>query len=117
MLPAAGWLRRLAIGGCEHAPAALNLVLKEHGVCFEPRLRRREQRSPAEGTSSEHHPGLAAESEQPGPDYRVYRDVFALLVVARGDRVAALTIDEINRRGSASRRRSSHDTSGLHRRA
>jgi hypothetical protein len=43
--------------------------------------------------------------------------VFALLVVARGDRVAALTIDEINRRGSASRRRSSHDTSGLHRRA
>jgi hypothetical protein len=57
-LPAAGWLRRLAIGGCEHAPAPLTLVLKEHGISFEPRLQRRGRRSPAEGTSSEHYPGI-----------------------------------------------------------
>src|SRR6266851_6564502 len=37
MLQAADWLRRLATGGCEHAPAALSLVLLEHGICFERR--------------------------------------------------------------------------------
>src|SRR5260370_2169405 len=37
MLQAADWLRRLATGGCEHAPVALNLVLLKLGICFERR--------------------------------------------------------------------------------
>lgn len=34
MLQAADWPQRLAIGGCEHTLAALNVVLVEHGVRF-----------------------------------------------------------------------------------